>query len=148
MISRGFAVLLLMISGGNAAADVVATCGESKGHAYYLQGPIVPASKAGWTEDGVSGGSFQLIRSGDDWDIVFTDVSGGTVSSKGDGGTTAGEVTADGDIVVFISYPKGVFETWVFWLSNKNPTASYSQAKFSTGIRKHSLMVAPCRRGA
>ena len=148
MIMRSLAVLCLAMAGSNASADIVATCGESNGWGYYVPGGMSPTQEPEWVKDGISKGSFHLIRSGEDFDIVFTDSSGGTVSTKGDGGTIAGEVTQDGDVVVFVAYPKGAFETWVFWLSSKKPTVSFSQAKHSTGIRKHSLMVAPCRRGA
>lgn len=148
MVVRGLTVLVLIVTSGNVSAEVVATCGASKGWAYYIQGPLVTESEAGWTADGISKGSFQLIRAGNDFDIVFTDSSGGTVSSKGDGGSVAGHVTQDGDVVVSVAYQTGVFETYVFWLSQKKPEVSFSQAKFATQVRKQSLMVAPCRHGA
>lgn len=139
-------VSVAMLLPSIADAEIVATCGASKGHAYYIPGPLVPPSDAGWQTDGISKGSFQLIRSGDDWDIVFTDASGGTLSAKGDGGEVLGVVTEAGDILVQIFY-RVTIETYVFWLSKSKPEVSYSQAKFAAGIRKHSLMVAPCRKG-
>lgn len=130
-----------------AHAEVVATCGASKGHAYYIPGQNVPVEEAGWTADGVSKGSFQLIRSGDDWDIVFTDASGGTLTSRTDGGKVSAIISKNGDVIVQIVYAVSI-ETYVFWLSLKKPVASYSQAKFAALIQKHGLMVAPCRLGA
>ena len=129
-----------------ASAEVVATCGASKGCAYFIPGPVVPKDKAGWTEDGVTGGSLQLIRNGNNYDIVYTDVSGGTVSSKAEGATVIAERSSVGDVVLLLAYD-GAMETFVFWVSQPNPTVSFSQAKFGSVIQKHSLMVAPCRRG-
>lgn len=130
-----------------ATAEIVATCGASSGYGYYIPGPLNPERKATMEKDAVSRGSFQLIHSGNDWDIIFTDSTGGTLSSKGDGGEISGVVTSSGDVLVVIAYERTI-ETWIFWLSQAQPSASYSQAKFDAGIKKHSLMVAQCKRGS
>src|SRR5687768_9923772 len=96
MVRRALSMFVLVIAAVDVSADVVATCGASEGWGYYVPGGSNPDQNPEWVKDAISKGSFQLIRSGDDFDIVFTDSTGGTVSTKGDGGTTAGEITPDG----------------------------------------------------
>lgn len=131
---------------GPAVAEIVATCGASEGYGYYPPGAVVKEKDAGWTQDAISKGSFQLIRSGDSWDIIFTDASGGTLSAKGDGGEVLGLPTPAGDVVVHVVYERNV-ETYIFWLSLKEPLVTFSQAKFATTIPKHSLLKAACKLG-
>ncbi len=64
-----------------AQAAIITKCGASKGYAYYFGGQAVPPGKAGWREDGISDGEFELVQSGKELDIVFTD-SRGTQSKK------------------------------------------------------------------
>lgn len=137
---------MLIACGSSAQAEVVATCGASKGWGYYVPGGLNPDQKPELVQDAILKGSFQLIRSGDDFDIIATDASGGTFSAKADGGKVIGATTQEGNIVVHVFY-KVTAETYIFWLATRDPTVSYSQAKFSAGIPKHSLMVATCHRG-
>ena len=74
--------LLAPIATGQAA--IITKCGASKGYAYYFGGAAVPSGKAGWQEDGISGGEFQLIQDGKALDIVFNDTRG-TQSKKAQG---------------------------------------------------------------
>jgi hypothetical protein len=137
--------VILMALGFAARAEIVAICGAAEGHYYYPLKPPIPEKNAGWGADKITNGNFQLIRSGSDWDIVFTDATGRTQSSRADGGRTVGLVNDDGDVVVTVFYA-GSFETWIFWLSMDKPVVSWSQAKFGSFIPKHSLMVSPCKR--
>lgn len=145
---RRIALLIALCAvSANAHAEVVASCGALKGHAYFVPKGLMPQGESGWSEDGISSGSFQLIRAGEDWDIIYTDATGGTVSSRGDGARVSAFTTEDGDVVVQIIHGRSL-ETYVFWLSLAKPIATFSQAKFATLIPKHALMVSACRRGS
>jgi len=127
-------------------AEILAVCGASEGHAFYIPGPLVPEKEAGWLEDKISGGTFQLIRSGDDYDIIFTDATGGTLSAKGDGGEIIAFKSSRGDLIVTILYPLAI-ETYAFWFSSSGPLiATFSQVKHSTPIAKHAVFKADCQR--
>lgn len=145
----GIALLPVMLTGwvpSVALGEILAICGASKGHGYYLPGAIVSGSNAGWQEDAISKGSFQLIRSGPEYDIIFTDATGGTLSAKGDGGEIVGYENESGSIVVTIFYPLSV-ETYVFWFGAAGPLiATFSQAKHAAPIAKHALFQARCQR--
>jgi hypothetical protein len=94
-------------------------------------------------EDGV----IRLTRTADGYDIVYTDATEATRSSVGDGAAVTALVTERGDIVVHLRY-RTVWESYVFWMSDSQPTMTFSQARFGTPMRKHNLLVAKCRRGA
>jgi hypothetical protein len=139
-----FAIVLLFFS-GTSLAEVLATCGASHGHAYYVRGPFVEAKDSGWTEDKISKGTLQLIRSGDDYDVIFTDSTGGTLSAKGDGASTAGSFDDRGNLLLIVMYPGKSVETYVFWFAVKTEkTLTFSQAKYGAPIAKHSLLQATC----
>jgi hypothetical protein len=60
--------LVLVIAGQTSAQQVITTCGESKGKAFYLQPPD------GWADDGISGGSIIFMRYPDgQYDLIFKD---------------------------------------------------------------------------
>ena len=144
-MGRIFLAVALTVAAFTANAEIVATCGISEGRSYYIPGGLVTGKHAGWTDEKISKGSFQLIRSGDEYDIVFTDSTGRTLSSKGDGATTSGYRDDAGNLVVTVMYPGSLIETWVFWLSVKTERiATYSQARHNAPIRKHSLLKATC----
>ena len=103
----------------SAKADVITRCGASKGYAYYFEGPLVPREKSGWTQDGISQGSMQLVRDGKELDIVYTDTAG-TRSAKADGflvfnlspPNNTGFVT-----LIAVSERTGVVEHYLFTLN-------------------------------
>lgn len=128
---------------GDSSAEILALCGASDGYAYYLPKNLSKPDDAGWTDDAISTGSFQLIRAGEDFDIIYTDTTGHTLSAKGDGGSISGIVTEDGDVVVQVIYER-VIEVYVFWLSLADPVATFSSAKFGTIFPKHAVMAAKC----
>ena len=84
-IAFGCALLAAM-----AQAETVATCGASKGYGYYIPKGPVPIADAGWTEDTIAKGTFQLIRSNDGYDIIITDTRGGPFSARADGAEVVG----------------------------------------------------------
>lgn len=139
-----FAILLGI--GLPATAEILAVCATPKGHGYFLPGPAVPADDAGWHTEAISNGMFQLLRNGDDYDVVFTDATGATLSAKGDGAKIAASKDATGNLLLIVFYASRVLETYVFWFGVKgNPTVTFSQAKYGTPISKHSLMTASCK---
>jgi hypothetical protein len=138
--------LMLIATSPAASADVLAVCGASEGHSYYLPGGLVSKEDSGWATDGIKAGSFQLIRSGTDYDIIFTDASGGTLSARADGGHVIATPDASGNLLVLIAYPGKTLESYVFWFAiASEQTVTYSQAKYGTRLPKHSLLKASCK---
>ena len=109
---------------------------------------MVPIDKAGWEKDGISGGSILLLREGDEFDIVYTDVFR-TVSSKEDGGVVMRMYEGNGTYALLIVYPKTSSETWVFRLNAEGSgELVLQQARYGDAvpIRKFSTMRAVCSK--
>ena len=53
-----------------------------KGYGYFYPSPLVKEDSTGFSEDGISKGSFSMIRLGEEYDIIFKDTSGTTSSIK------------------------------------------------------------------
>jgi hypothetical protein len=121
-------------------AQVVATCGASKGYSYFLPGPLTSADQAGWEEDGISNGGLQLLQDGDNFDIVYTDAVGSR-SAKADGATVFGYQAAAG-ILVLLVYPD-VLETYQFNLESKQ--LAWTQNKAFATIRKVAAFTSNCQ---
>jgi len=99
-----------------AQAAIITKCGASKGYAYYFGGQAVPPGKAGWREDGISDGEFELVQSGKELDIVFTD-SRGTQSKKVQGFQVFSvPQRKPGFMLVVAIHSRGVVEHYLFQL--------------------------------
>jgi lipopolysaccharide biosynthesis glycosyltransferase len=68
-------ILLLCFFANNAIGQEVANCKSPKGKAYYFNMGIVPATKAGWDDDKISGGAITLTKQGNDFDVLYFDVT-------------------------------------------------------------------------
>ena len=116
----GVKMKLLMVIGAMAAllgptaanATVVATCGASVGKSFYLSS----GSEGGWTDDRIAKGQtiFSVDEDGE-WDVIFRDSTGKTVSATTDGGAV---IKVKGDapfktLMLLVAYPaRGVVETY------------------------------------
>jgi hypothetical protein len=143
-------VLALLATSANAQTSVVTRCMNPLGHAYYSAGGLVAPKDAGWQRDAITNGQYLLVREKDGkFDIVFTDATRRTMSTKEDGGQVLVAHDADDKIVLLIIYPQMSIETWVFTLNSSGiGKVSVSQARYGdrSVIRKHSLMAADCRK--
>jgi hypothetical protein len=128
---------------------VVTRCGESEGYAYFEAGSLVPKNKAGWAKDKTTGGSYLLLREGDNFDIVYTDATKRTISSREDRGQIIRISESGGNYVILVNYPAKLVETWVFELDGDGGgVVAFHQARYDNHfpIRKHSVMRASCEK--
>jgi hypothetical protein len=130
----------------NAAADVLTVCGESSGYGYYFPGSMVPADSAGMHPDGVTGGSIQLIRDGDLFDIVYSDTQGAR-SARADGFEVVllGQNPALGEWLFVAVSPLMTVEHFLFQIPNGNGGVAWGTTRIGA-ISKSSLYYARCRR--
>lgn len=142
--------LALMATNANSQTSVVTRCINPVGHAYFSAGGLVPTKNAGWQRDAITNGQYLLVREKDgDLDIVFTDATKRTLSAKEDGGRVLVANDTETKVVLLVIYPEMSIETWVFNLTNAGSgNVSVSQARYGDEamVRKHSLMVADCRK--
>ena len=130
-----------------ANAEVVTRCGASAGYAYYPESALVPKDKAGWRRDTVAGGSLQLIRDGANFDVVYTDSSGGTRSARSDGfqvfpvpGTPPTR-----HLLLGVHPTSGVVEHWLFDIDAAGRgSVIWGTVRGGTKLPKSGLMEARC----
>lgn len=126
---------------------IITKCGSSKGYAYYFGGQAVPPGKAGWQEDGISGGEFQLIQDGKALDIVFTDPRG-TKSRKGQGFQVFSVPQREpGFMLVVAIHSRGVVEHYLYQLDTLgNGSVVWGSLKGGGWpIQKSAIYKATCR---
>lgn len=81
-----WAVIALIALPASASAEVITRCGASSGEAHYPESELVPKALAGWRKDGISNGSLQLARDGDQFSgrgmVVWGSIRGGQTLPK------------------------------------------------------------------
>ena len=127
-----------------AEAETLFTCGASQGKAFYLPGPYVPDDKTGWTDDGISGGSFSFVTLEDgSLDYVYSDATGHTYSARGKGGEVATLYAGNNTVQFVVHYPStGVLETFTVFADSG--LVAWTQVKAAAPIQKMAAFVAPC----
>src|SRR5258706_9447945 len=80
-------------------AAVITQCREPQGYV-YLEGPLVPKGKIGWTQDKTTGGAYLLLKDGENFDVIFSDATKRTISSREDGGQVIRITESDGTYVI------------------------------------------------
>lgn len=139
----------LMAVSTTASAMVVTRCGSSFGYAWFFEGPFVPPSEAGWGEDQISDGQITLTRDGDQWDIIYTDVTGtrsaradqGQVFYLGDGGTPGFHSV----LIAYSGVGAGTVEHYLFKLNpDGRGEVAFSTMRPGGLIQKASILRAEC----
>lgn len=128
-----------------ANAEVIATCGPSEGHAYY---PITAPNQkdSGWRKEALPEGFFQLIRTGEEYDVLVSDDKGELQSARAKGGQVSLTGDDSGHLVVLVFYEGKALDTYVFWVPVAGKaTVTYSQSRFGEAVAKQSLLRASCK---
>lgn len=140
--------IAMATSAGIASAALITRCDGLSGQAYYVEGGLVPKARAGWRRDEISNGSFLLLSDEKGYDIIFTDATGRTVSSRDDGGQVLPASIVGGRVVLIVNYANVLMETWVFDLDESGRGAmTLHQARYGdVPVRKHSVMRGACKK--
>ena len=128
--------------------ELVATCGSSNGHAYYLRIGI-PKDKAGWDEDRISKGYFYVIKQPSGYDVVFRDATGRRMSAVGDGATVQKFRQGPSDIAFAVTYQDGAKTAEIYTLYREDDGVERFTNLVSKGgegpIHKSGVMTGLCR---
>ena len=134
----GLAVLAVSSTiGGEANAEVIATCRDPKGQSFFMESAAGPDIGTGWEDDAISD---KVVTLRHNEGIYELEVSG--VDISGDGGQQYLAWSDPGSVSIVIVYPPQLIESYTFDLLNR--TLLWSQARQSSLIRKGSLLVAGC----
>lgn len=115
-----------------ASAEVLMTCHEPMGKLYVVG--------EGWVDDGYTGGVFQLVLDGEDYDIFVTDANG-TRSSKADGAVIIVTEKTGNAITLVAAFPRAL-ETYLFDFSAKQMI--HTKQKISVGPSRGGVYRAKC----
>jgi hypothetical protein len=146
-------LMLLLIAGmlaavATASGATLTECGASDGYGYYFAGGLVPANKAGFTKDGITGGRIILnLYDNNEVDLLLKDASGGTSSVKQQGARLSLLPVSNGLINVMVVYAGGgSVEQYVFQLDGRgNGTVVHTQVRtVSDKVNKATLLTAQC----
>lgn len=98
------------------ANNQIATCSSPQGYSYYAAYGLIPANKAGWQKDAISGGKTTLSVNNGSYDILYTDASGrGIISATAEGAKIVMTRNTSSTIQVIALYPTSTTEIYTFW---------------------------------
>jgi hypothetical protein len=133
--------------------QIVAQCSDPKGFGYYPYMGLIPEKSenglhAGWNEDGISRGLFQLNKVDEtNFDILFVDATKQIISSVADGGVVIKNSSSENSASFVVIYPRKTIEIYTF-IKDKNGTYEYTHVTSRSGdevpIIKTSLMRGDC----
>jgi hypothetical protein len=132
---------LMALGAGSAVAETMISCGGSEGKGYYFQGPMLPASEAGWRDDAITGGGIAFVSTGDRFDILIKDALG-MISATSQGAHVQVIDIYDAFVTVLVNYPKGSKELYTFDFTRGK--VAWSQHRFGVTFDKAHTMVANC----
>ena len=112
-----------------AGAETLAVCGPYAGKSYFVEdGVIIQEKDAGWTDDKTSIGSTILTKNDDQFDILFRDATGKTMSAIAEGGMVFTTYRDADKILVVVLYPSTI-ENYGFFSNNGKPLMLMGQMK-------------------
>jgi hypothetical protein len=122
----------------------IASCQKPEGYSFFPFIAPVSKSDSGWTKDKTTAGKTTLVKSGEEYDILFTDSTPrGIMSSKADGGRVVLLRKSSKDIAVLVAYQNVTF-IYTFW-QTADGKFEYSEISSKGGmVSKSSVMVGKC----
>ena len=132
-VLKSFITLLIILVSSlitmSAGAEILAVCGPYAGKSYFVEdGVIIQEKDAGWTDDKTSIGSTILTKNDDQFDILFRDATGKTMSAIAEGGMVFTTYRDADKILVVVLYPSTI-ENYGFFSNNGKPLMLMGQMK-------------------
>jgi hypothetical protein len=144
-------ILLLLVSQPSWAQQSVSfitRCSAMSGYSYHPEQPRVAKKDSGFGTDKFSGGQTLLVRTGEDeLDIIFTDSTKKTQSSRDSGGKVVPLSVSDKGILILVYYEDAVLEVYNFSIDlNGTGEVILTQSKIAGPLKKSGLYRASCTR--
>ncbi len=108
----------LVLAGGNALGQAIATCSAPEGYAYYHhRPPAVSKQESGFQKDAITAGLTTLQRlANGEYDILFVDARKQVFSSRNDGGNVLLLRRGTDDATFLVVYPRQLsIELYTFY---------------------------------
>jgi hypothetical protein len=139
-------MVFFSLCAASANALTMISCGASEGHAYVVEGGFVPSGKGGWIIDGISGGKFEAVKEGKEYDIRYYDATQRAYSARHDDGATVIALKDEpAALVILIVYPDlgAGSTTEVFQFRPLDKEVVWMQMKVGP-VNKTAVFHAPC----
>ena len=112
-------LLLLFFLPNLAFSEIIATCENPQGYAYYPFFGFITEADSGWDTDRFTGGVYKLTQDDSgNFDVIFTNKGGQFVSAIQDGGSVAPFSFDENQISIIVLYMGSVVETFSFIKNN------------------------------
>ncbi len=124
-------LILLFFLPNLALSEIIATCENPKGYAYYPYFGLIPKADSGWDTDGFTGSVYKLTQDDNgNFDVIFTNTRGQYVSAIEDGGSVAPFSFDENQISIIVLYMGSVVEAFSFVKDNDgNNELIFTQTK-------------------
>jgi hypothetical protein len=143
-----FGVFMAQPAWAQQSGSFITRCTSMSGYSYYPQQPLVAKKDTGFVTDRISDGQWLLVKTGaDEIDIIFTDATKKTRSSRDSGGKIVLLSKSDEGAVVLVYYVDELLEVFNFRIdSSGTGELLLSQTRSAGVIKKSSLYRASCTR--
>lgn len=144
--SGAISTLLLLLGTTSAYGQVLISCGASEGRAYVADGGSVDPSGRGWIRDQITGGKFEAVKLGTEYDIRYEAMRRTYSARQDDGATVVALRETPSALVILVVYPNrgtgGTTELYQFRPIDKEVV--WMQMKYGGAIDKASVFHAQC----
>jgi hypothetical protein len=118
IISVGFLILSLSQL-GFAGEDIIAHGKSPQGKSYFPYSGPVTKKAAGWQDDGITNGVFEVAVSDGNLDVRYVDAAKRIKSSRADGGQVTVLNKGENEVSVLVYYPRNAIEVYTFYIDNE-----------------------------
>lgn len=147
-MASAFFILFLTVSFANA--QVITTCTDPEGFAFYHDAGVVGKKDSGWKKDKITDGRLTLKRTAENqYDIQIYDANKRTFSLREDGGEVIFMRAGQNDATFLHFYPGKAIEIYTFW---QDSTGQFkydlvqSKGGASTLVHKSAVLIGSCSK--
>lgn len=133
---------LLLASNAYADTQILFECGGSSGYAFYPPSIFVEDPNGEWLEDSISKGRIQLVKNGDELDLLHLDAMGLTSARSYNAEISVLDITGK-HLTVLVNYEGGAKEMYTY--DPQGHSLYWSQHKFGVMIDKVASFTSDCR---
>jgi hypothetical protein len=113
----GFFILIL--SKLVFADELIIAHGENpQGKTYFAYTGLVSKKNAGWHDNGIEKGIFEVVLSDENLDLRFIDASKNIKSARAQGGKVITLNKKNNEVTIFVVYPAETIEAYTFFVDN------------------------------
>lgn len=146
IISIGF--LILSLSQLAFAGEEIIAHGENpQGKCYFPYSGLVTKKAAGWQDDSITNGVFEVAVSDGKLDVRYIDAAKRVMSSRADGGQVTVLNKGENEVSVLVYYPKNAIEVYTFYIDKegkKKFILTQSRGGENVLITKSAILTGSC----